>query len=93
MVKFRAARQGRREQNQSAVAMLKLERGCTDCGYAEHPQALEFDHLGGKVSEVAKMVGKTTSLETILAEIDKCEVVCANCHRLRTARRRNVATA
>ena len=59
---------------------------CVDCGETD-PVVLEFDHLRDKAFSVG---GKLTNWpwETILAEIEKCEVVCANCHRRRTARRR-----
>jgi hypothetical protein len=73
------------------VAEIKLATGCTDCGYKEHAEALELDHLPGceKVTNVASMVAHNWSWERIEAEIAKCEVVCANCHRVRTAGRRD----
>ena len=59
---------------------------CLDCGETD-PIVLEFDHLREKSFEIAaKLVNYKWT--TILAEIEKCEVVCANCHRRRTARRR-----
>jgi len=69
------------------INAIKLERGCADCGYAAHPAALEFDHLPGvgKVQNIAAM--PCNSWAAIEAEIAKCEVVCANCHRIRTAER------
>lgn len=69
------------------VHAIKLERGCADCGYAEHPEALHFDHLPG-YKKLFQVSGVNLSRETIIAEIEKCEVVCANCHAVRTARRR-----
>jgi hypothetical protein len=70
------------------IQSIKLERGCTDCGYRSHPAALEFDHLPGFVKEyrLATMSAGSTKAK-IDAEIAKCEVVCANCHRVRTANR------
>lgn len=70
------------------VQSIKLERGCADCGYRGHPAALEFDHLPGhvKLGRLASMACGS-ALATIHAEIAKCEVVCANCHRIRTANR------
>lgn len=70
------------------INAIKMERGCADCGYREHPVALEFDHLDGftKVDNVSRMAG-SASLERIMAEIAKCEVVCGNCHAIRTAER------
>lgn len=66
---------------------MKVERGCVDCGYNAHPAALDFDHLPGteKLYRVCTMAGMSRKL--IDAEIAKCEVVCANCHRIRTAER------
>lgn len=63
---------------------VKVARGCTDCGYREHAVALDFDHLPGaiKLYRIACMAGLRREL--IDAEIAKCEVVCANCHRIRT---------
>jgi hypothetical protein len=60
-------------------------RPCVDCG--EHdPLVLEFDHLGDKRFTIGRAL-PDRSWESLLAEIEKCEVVCANCHRRRTARR------
>jgi hypothetical protein len=58
---------------------------CADCGETD-PVVLEFDHLGDKKFNVAKGI-RDRSWESLLAEIAKCDVVCSNCHRRRTARR------
>lgn len=42
---------------------------------------------GDKLMDVTKMVSRAVSVETLLAEIEKCEAVCANCHRVRTQAR------
>jgi hypothetical protein len=64
-----------------------------DCGYNAHPEALDFDHRdpAQKASMVSRI--KTLSLESLMAEIAKCDVVCANCHRVRTHARRGEARA
>jgi len=54
-----------------------MERGCVDCGYKGHPEALDFDHIGTDKKFIISRV-KTCSMEHLLAEMDKCEVVCAN---------------
>ena len=86
--RYAAGRSARQRKLLDYIQAIKLERGCTDCGYREHPAALEFDHLPGFVKEhrVATMAGGSTKAK-IDAEIAKCEVVCANCHRIRTANR------
>jgi hypothetical protein len=55
----------------------KLEHGCVDCGYREHPAALDIDHMAGKTANVSTL----KSVRAILAEIERhqCVVRCANC--------------
>lgn len=65
----------------------KLELGCKDCGYNEHFAALDFDHLGDKEYNIAELSRRGWCWERILREIEKCEVVCSNCHRIRTYKR------
>lgn len=46
---------------------------------------MDFDHIKGtKIGALSRMAGDGKPLASILAEIAKCDVVCANCHRLRT---------
>jgi hypothetical protein len=58
---------------------------CVDCGEAD-PLVLEFDHIRDKSFDIAAAL-PDRNWESILKEIEKCDVVCANCHRRRTARR------
>ena len=61
---------------------------CKDCGNSYPPYCMDFDHVDGdKSGNLSEM--KSYSLERILAEIAKCEIVCANCHRIRTFNRNN----
>jgi hypothetical protein len=78
------------DQKRAFIDAIKLERGCADCGYNTHPAALQFDHLPRyeKKHSVAQMANNI-NMDALIAEIAKCEVVCANCHAVRTARRRN----
>jgi hypothetical protein len=55
---------------------------CADCGQTFHPVCMQWDHLPGY--EKIKPVGRMGSKQRILEEIKKCELVCANCHALRT---------
>lgn len=80
----------RREKHRNFLDQIKLKSGCVVCGFNEHPEALDFDHvpaLGPKLFEIG--ANRTCSLEKLAEEIKKCEVVCANCHRIRTFERRN----
>jgi HNH endonuclease len=82
----RRARDKRRADARSYVLELLRAAVCTDCGLAD-PAVLEFDHVGAKRMEVGRLVREAYRLERIKAEIANCELVCANCHRRRTARR------
>jgi len=82
----KAARQA--AETKAKVAQIKLDEGCADCGYNVEPHALQFDHLPDteKLYNVSQMYH--LAWDRILDEIHKCEVVCANCHAIRTASRR-----
>lgn len=70
-------------------ACYKLSHGCCNCGYCEHPAALEFDHTKPelKTGNIASM----RSIKKMLDEIVRCAVVvrCSNCHRIRTFEEQN----
>lgn len=57
---------------------------CTDCGISYPPHVLDFDHLRDKKFGISGKGVKDNTLEKIIEEIAKCEIVCANCHRHRT---------
>ena len=63
-----------------------VEHPCVDCGETD-PVVLEFDHLRDKEFDIAQAL-PYRNWESILIEMKKCQVVCANCHRRRTAQRR-----
>lgn len=65
---------------------VKAERGCYDCGGFFSPEAMDFDHVRGqKVFQVSH--GANHTWDRIQEEIDKCDIRCANCHRIETKRR------
>jgi hypothetical protein len=68
--------------------LIEFFRGnpCVDCGESD-PVVLEFDHLGEKSFDVGQGLADR-NWQSVLDEIAKCQVVCANCHRRRTAKRR-----
>ena len=68
----------------------KESRPCADCGNFFPYYVMHFDHLGDKVSNVSKMVMNRT-WASVLKEIEKCDLVCANCHAYRTFNRAHVA--
>lgn len=58
---------------------------CVDCGESD-PVVLEFDHLQDKEFDISSGL-RNRSWVSVLVELEKCEVVCGNCHRRRTSRR------
>ena len=77
----------RLESLKAEIRKIK-EAPCTDCGQRYPPYVMDFDHVeDNKDFGVSYAVGSGLSRETILAEIAKCELVCANCHRVRTHKR------
>lgn len=64
---------------------------CLDCKGSFPLCCMEFDHIdpSNKLYDVSTMIRSGFSVEIVLAEIAKCEVVCANCHRIRTETRRH----
>lgn len=59
---------------------------CVDCGMQYPYYVMDFDHKEGK-KEFCLHVGWRYSLPKIKAEIKKCDLLCANCHRIRTQKR------
>lgn len=75
------------QNKELALSYLKTHP-CVDCGI-DDPVLLTFDHFrGNKRDGVARMINAGLSWNTILSEIEKCEVRCFNCHTLKTARER-----
>jgi hypothetical protein len=88
-----ALRRSRAIARERAAYLVKFfaEHPCVDCGERD-PLVLEFDHLRDKSFVIAKGL-RDHSWQAVLDEIDKCAVVCANCHRRRTALRAGFARA
>lgn len=61
---------------------IKVEMGCLRCGFDECPEALEFHHRDGEVKLFNLGARLDASWSKIEAEIAKCDVLCANCHRM-----------
>jgi hypothetical protein len=72
----------RRAQLRAWVNDYKNERGCADCGESD-PACLDLHHREGaeKEMEITEMVTYGYSKENLRAEIEQCDVLCANCHR------------
>lgn len=64
---------------------------CTDCGHIFNSVAMQWDHIASdKTINIADAIKKGWSKKRILIEVGKCELVCANCHAVRTWNRKNL---
>lgn len=71
------------------ISKLKENTPCSDCGNKFPPICMDYDHIeDNKINSVAVLV-TIGSWESIMKEIEKCELVCSNCHRIRTQKRRS----
>jgi hypothetical protein len=85
-IELEAKRKRARAQKRMTYLLEYFElHPCVDCGEAD-PLVLEFDHIRDKGFEIGAGL-PDRNWKSILREIEKCEVVCANCHRRRTAKR------
>ncbi len=62
------------------------DKPCMDCGKSYPPECMDFDHRDPtiKVERLSELSRKLASPVVILAEVAKCDLICANCHRIRT---------
>ena len=76
-------------RNRSFVYAYLDDQKCMDCG-EEDSLVLDFDHIDDNKSfDISKGIKDRLSLKRIFEEIEKCEVICSNCHRKRTATQYN----
>jgi hypothetical protein len=90
-LQVRRVRANTRKRRDGLTAWINefKRRPCADCGGDFPPYLMDFDHVtGNKLDNICGMRNRTVSRDAILAEIEKCEVVCATCHRARTHARR-----
>jgi CRISPR/Cas system-associated protein Csm6 len=76
--------QENQRHNRKIVLEYLMQHPCADCGEAD-VLVLQFDHRENKSEEISKMLRHYTSWSRLKAEIDKCDIRCANCHTRKTA--------
>jgi hypothetical protein len=78
----------RTKKAQEFINMIK-QGPCMDCGNTFPTCAMDLDHVKGeKKDDISGLIGSGSTLRILMEEVDKCELVCANCHRVRTYNRR-----
>ena len=78
------SKRNREEYKRQYYEWLKT-KSCVDCGNNDM-RVLEQDHLCDKNFDISSKIGSMT-LNSLMNELEKCETVCANCHRIRTIER------
>lgn len=85
----RQSKGSKRRSNIARYQELKEATPCTDCGGTFPFYVMQYDHTGeDKVGCVGSLVHSNVTWPKIEAEIAKCDLVCANCHAIRTHERR-----
>lgn len=88
--KKKARRDKDKARQRKFLNSLKEGKPCTDCGNIFHPCAMDWDHINNnKIANVSRL---RSSKKRVLEEVSKCELVCANCHRIRTYKRHHGTT-
>ncbi len=83
----RALQDSYERKRKQQIAEYKLELGCAHCGYRGHPAALHFDHLPEHEKSFTISQKTKRKWSVLVAEMEKCQVLCANCHAIQTATR------
>lgn len=82
---FADRQRDRRSNVRKFVQNYKIENNvCIDCEISYPPHVLQFDHLRDKSFTISGLGVKQKNIEDVKKEIEKCEIVCANCHAHRT---------
>jgi hypothetical protein len=78
-----------RDEIRAWIRDLKESSPCSDCGIFYSWYVMDFDHVRGeKFGDISNLMVRLVSRKKLQEEIDKCELVCSNCHRIRTHTRR-----
>lgn len=83
--KYVASKKSQVEKGRSFIWGYLSTHPCVLCG-EEDPLVLEFDHLQDKEFCISRGLGDAYSIDRLQKEIEKCQVLCANCHKRKTAR-------
>ena len=85
-----------KKRNYDFLIEFKKDKPCMDCGQLFPHYVMDFDHLPSEVKKdnIAKIKNSSLSVSILQKEIEKCELICSNCHRIRTWNRyHNIAVS
>lgn len=87
---YRAAARGTTRRFVTEIQLLKEAQPCTDCGRWYPYYVMQFDHARGEKLFTMARIHKVGGREAFLKELEKCDLVCANCHAVRTHLRQDI---
>lgn len=73
-----------RRKGREYIAEVKSNAVCVDCGGKFPPCVFHFDHVPERGPKLFNIANCDRAIEDVKAEIAKCDIVCANCHAIRT---------
>lgn len=86
---YRLNQRTRRDRNRDFVKAYLKKSVCIDCGNKDW-RVLEFDHVRGeKIENISRLMSDRAPIAVLKEEIAKCDIRCANCHRIATHTRQN----
>lgn len=83
MGKTRADRKKHVYDKKQQIFSYLCEHECALCG-EDDPLVLEFDHLHDKRADISKLIQSECTWARLVDELDKCQVLCSNCHKRKT---------
>lgn len=87
---FNNLRRKKREINRQFLRRVRSFLGCKDCGEKDW-RVLDFDHVRGEKSyNISNHTRYSLTVEDLKKEVRKCEIRCANCHRIKTHEERQL---
>lgn len=86
--KYQESASRSRVRKRDYIHRLKSSKPCMDCGVIYPYYVMDFDHVRGTKVERINVLSQSAGKENLEAELAKCDLVCANCHRERTHQRR-----
>ncbi len=90
--RHRAISRNRKIKDNLKKQMLSYlqDKCCVSCGI-EDSRVLEFDHIDpdSKSASISRLINSTTNWDNVLQEINKCQILCANCHKIKTSKEQN----
>lgn len=73
-----------REKVREYVRQQKESEPCMDCGIKYPYYVMEYDHTESNKVKTVSLLSSTGTMDQVVSEIQKCDLVCSNCHKIRT---------